>query len=176
MIRSVGRLAILILACVAAGLGYARFRGLPLAPDVRQIQHQQGERQAWTARTAISLEEFVRHYETGGLVIDARHRDLFVQGHLNAPSIMNIPADEADYHVERVLPYQGGVIVLYCSSETCEDAERLWNVLKNYGFGDEVRVYHPGWEGIQAAKLPTATGPDPEGTEARRHEGTKGGG
>ena len=95
-------------------------------------------------------------------MIDARPRDQFEEGHLDAPVIMNVPADEAadGYHYERVTAYQGPPVVLYCASEACESAKILWLALQSWGFSSEVRVYHPGWEGILEHGLPTIDGPD----------------
>jgi len=161
MALSALRLLLLLCASAALGLGYARYRGLPLIPDLQALAQEQDARALWVQQTAIELEEFRQHYETGGLVIDARPGDAFEKSHLDALSIMNIPADEAadGYHIDRVLPYQGQPIVLYCASADCESAEILWNVLVQYGFYD-VRVYHPGFEGIEKEGLPTVAGPD----------------
>lgn len=160
MIRSLVRIAVLVLVSAGVGVGYARYLGLPLLPDVQQLEAQRSEHEQWIEATAISLDEFIEHYQMGWLVIDARPREMFEEGHLDAPLIMNIPADEADYHIERVLPYRGQPIVLYCSSETCDSAETLWHALAAWGFSYEVRVFHPGWRGIEAAGLPTIRGPD----------------
>jgi hypothetical protein len=51
--------------------------------------------------------------------------------------------------------------VIYCSSDDCESAETVWIAMRSWAFPmQSVRVFHPGWAGIQAAKLPTASGPD----------------
>ncbi|MFH1746242.1 MAG: rhodanese-like domain-containing protein [Planctomycetota bacterium] len=158
MIRSIVRLTILVVLSAAAGIGYARYRGMPLFPD----SEERAEHERWMARTAISLEEFIDHYEMGGLVIDARPREVFEEGHLDAILVMNIPADEAadGFQIDRVLSYLGEQVVMYCASETCESVELLWRVLQPYGFGEEMRIYHPGWSGIEEAGLPTIDGPD----------------
>ena len=161
MMRSVIRMFMLLAVSAVVGVGYAHYRGLPLKPDLRQIEKHKDQYQQWVEDNSIDLDEFVRHFEMGGLVLDARPHESYEQGHLDADQIMHIPADEAvdGYHIERVLPYQCQPIVLYCSSELCDSAEALWNVLYTYGFY-EVRVYQPGYDGIEAAGLPTVTGPD----------------
>jgi rhodanese-related sulfurtransferase len=159
---TVVRVAAILAAAFAAGLTNGRLRGVALVPDVRQILEQRRQHQSWREQTAIDLEAFRQHFEVGFLVIDARPREQFEQGHLDAPMVMNIPAEEAadGFHIERVLPYLGQPIVIYCASEACDSAETLWRVLRAWGFGSEVRVYHPGWEGMVAAGLPVARGPD----------------
>ena len=161
MMRSVIRMAMLLAVSAAVGVGYAHYRGLPLTPNLQQIEVQKDQHQQWVEDNSIGLDEFVRHFEMGGLVLDARPRGAYEQGHLDAHQIMNIPADEAvdGYHIERVLPYQCQPIVLYCSSELCDSAEALWTVLHTYGFY-EVRVYQPGYDGIEAEGLPTVAGSD----------------
>ena len=162
MIRSAIRICVLVVLSAAVGVGYARYRQLPLIPNVQKIEEQTVKRVGWLEETQISLDEFVQHYEMGGLVLDARPRELFEEGHLDAPLIMNVPADEAadGYQIDRVMPYRGQRIVIYCSSETCDSAEMLWNALRAWGFAYEVRVFHAGWTGIEAAGLPATAGPD----------------
>lgn len=165
MKHAICRILAILLFSTGVGLGYALSRGEPLVPNLERIQQRQTERERWIAETSISLEELIAHYEVGSLVLDARYRESFEDGHLDAPLIMNIPAGEAEsgYHYERVSPYIGLPVVVYCSSDTCEDAEQLWQVLQSWGFSHEVRVFHPGWAGMVEAGLPMATGPDPYG-------------
>ena len=160
MIRSLVRMVVLVLISVAVGVGYARYHGLPLSEQ--EIEIVQDEHERWLEETAIELEEFVHHYELGELVIDARPREEFEQGHLDAPLIMSVPADEAadGYHIDRIDGFQSQPIVLYCASEDCDTSEMLWRALQRWGFSYEVRVYHPGWNGIEAAGLPTVAGLD----------------
>jgi hypothetical protein len=159
--RSGMRVLVVLVAATAIGVGYGHYRRVPLMPDVQQIEQQRDEHEIWRQQTGISLEDFVQHYRAGKLVIDARARELFEEGHLDAPLIMNVPAEEADQYLERALPFVGTPIVLYCASDDCESAETLWNAMRSWAFPmDTVRVYHAGWAGIVAAKLPTTCGPD----------------
>jgi hypothetical protein len=163
MIRSALRILVVVLASAVIGVGYGHYRRVPLVPDTRQIEEQRDERAVWVQQTGISLDDFIRHYRSGKLVIDARPRELFEEGHLDAPLIMNIPAEEADQYqyLERAVSFIGTPIVLYCSSADCESAETLWNAMRSWAFPmDTVRVFHAGWAGILAAKLPTTCGPD----------------
>ncbi len=154
------RVVLMLAVSAAVGVGHARYRGLPLLPDLEKLREQEDEHAVWARQTAIDLAAFKQHYEMGWLVLDARAREMFEEGHLNAPLIMNIPADEADYHINRVLPYRGQPIVIYCSSEKCDTARILWNTLMECGFLHDVYVFHPGWVGIEAAGLPRGSGPD----------------
>lgn len=161
MIRSAVRILVVVLAATAIGVGYGHYRRVPLLPDVQQIEQKRDARAVWTQQTGIGLDDFMRHYQAGKLVIDARAREAFEQGHLNAPLIMNIPAEEADQYLNRALSFLGTSIVIYCSSDDCESSETLWNAMREWAFPmDKVRVFHAGWAGIEAAKLPTTCGPD----------------
>ncbi|MGD8450232.1 MAG: rhodanese-like domain-containing protein [Phycisphaerae bacterium] len=162
------RVLLIVLFSASVGLGLAWSQGRPLVPNLQQIEQEQTEHERWLAETGISLKELIAHYEVGSLVIDARSREAFEEGHLNAPLVMNIPAGEAQdgYHYDRVSAYIGLPVVVYCSSDLCEDAEDLWNVLQSWGFSHEVRVFHAGWAGMVAAGLPATTGPDPYGYPA----------
>lgn len=158
MIRSTVRIVVLVLISAGVGVGYASYRGLPLFPD----PGAENGHALWVQETGLSYERFVQHCELGELVIDARPRELFEAGHLDAPFVINIPADEAadGYHLERLTQYLGQQVVLYCASESCESAEILWRLMQASGFSSEVHIYHPGWKGIEAAGLPTVSGPD----------------
>ncbi len=55
--------------------------------------------------------------------------------------------------------FRGWRIMLYCTSVTCDAAERVFERLTRNGF-DQMRIYHEGWEGwLAAGELPEA-GPD----------------
>lgn len=153
----------LLAISLGAGAGYAYYRQLALFPDLQQIDAENEAHKRWMAQTGVTLDELREHYESGGLVIDARPPEEFTDGHLAAPWIMNVHAEAfaAGEGVDRVLPYVGMPIILYCSSLTCESAKVLWHAMQRWGFGEEVRVYHEGYKGMIEAGLPTAMGPDP---------------
>ena len=127
-------------------------------PEAQPVSH--------SATPAIELEEFKSLLSRGVIVVDARSRTDFEQGHLlveTEPPVLNLPANEFNsVQVNRLMQAQqqtGYPIVLYCSSRECEDAEYLYRQLAPFGF-QELKIYSAGWRGIQDAGLPTATGPD----------------
>jgi rhodanese-related sulfurtransferase len=95
-------------------------------------------------------------------VIDARSPAAFEEGHLALecdPPVLNVPLGEIEAHGGRLTELLGLPVVLYCASETCDDAEELYAALQQLGFA-EVWIYFPGWDGIVEAGLKTTTGPD----------------
>ena len=174
MIRSAARILVIMLVATAAGLGYARYDRnqhddpakpeVPLIPGQDDLEKARQEHKRWVEQTGIGLDEFVQHYESGGVVFDARPAILFEDGHLDAPLVLSIPADEAAEGGcdDRIAAFRGCGVVIYCASESCEDAETLWHFLISFGFpAEELHVYHPGMSGIEQSGLPIATGPDP---------------
>ncbi len=109
--------------------------------------------------TPIELDAFREHYETGNLVIDARPASEFVKGHLDAPLIMNVPADEFHAHLQTLEGFRGMPIAIYCTSLECDLAEELYYELEKLGYTD-MSIYRPGWQdGILEHGLPTTTAP-----------------
>lgn len=164
MIRFVtGTLAILVLSA-AVGLGSAAVRRLPFVPNVEAIQKSE-QTQSWLrAHAGLTLAEFKEHYESGGLVIDARSPEEFAKGHLDAPLILNIPPDDLAGRGDILMSFLGQPIVLYCTSNECDLAEQLWEGLEAYGLTAQTippaaRIYFPGWQdGILPNNLPTRQG------------------
>lgn len=157
-------LRILVILGVAAGASYIRARNLPWVPDVEAIKAKEDLSKILRAELSITLGEFQTLIDQGAVVIDARPQEAYEQGHLETdyyPPVLNVPAEEIDAHFDRLMhpDLQGLSVVLYCASETCEYAEELYVALAGLGF-DDIRIYFPGWEGIVAAGLPTAAGPD----------------
>lgn len=153
-----------VIAVVSLGLSYA---WRPIAPMLHapamntNVNMAQINRIAEARKAAgISLEEFKAMYEGGAVVIDARTAKEFAEGHLDAPMIINIPEDRnPGEFLGKVEPLRGNRFVIYCKSETCDAATELYLFLQPQGFG-EMKLFLPGWIGIEAAKLPTSTAPE----------------
>jgi hypothetical protein len=73
--------------------------------------------------------------------------------------VLNVPPTEIEAHADRLMQLAAFPVVLYCASNTCDDAEELYAALQQFGFTD-IHIYFPGWEGILEAGLRTTTGPD----------------
>lgn len=153
---------ILVIVGISAGASYIRARDLPWIPDVAALRAAQELHEKLRATAGVTLEELLSLIDQGAVVIDARSQAEFEEGHLaieGDPPVLNVPADEVDAHVERLVQLQGVPVVLYCESNTCDYAEELYAALQQFGFVD-IWIYFPGWEGIVEAGLKTATGPD----------------
>jgi len=155
-------LRILLIVVAAGGAGAIRAWNLPWIPDIAALEARKQRHQELRTRLAVSLEEMLALVEQGAVVIDARPRAEFEAGHLaldTEPPVLNVPPEEIESQLTRLMELQGLPVVLYCASEACEFAEELYTSLEAFGFTD-IRIYFPGWEGIVKAGLPTTTGPD----------------
>jgi rhodanese-related sulfurtransferase len=156
-------LVILGVACGAAA-SYIGAKGLPWIPDVKEMATEESLHAWLRANRGVTLEEFLALIDHGARVIDVRSRVAYEEGHLAIDCdipVLNVPADEIDVHVDRLVQLTGLPVVLYCASPTCDYAEELYLTLQEYGFLElDIWIFFPGWEGIQAAGLPTVGGPD----------------
>ncbi len=157
-------LRVLIIVAVAVGAGYVRARNLPWVPN-REALEEKKETHAWLRENrGVTLEQLYEKVNMGGVVIDARPAELFAEGHLGIqcdPPVLNVPPDEIDAHIDRLLELQQytATVVLYCTSLDCDFAEDLWVAMQDLGFFD-VWIYFPGWDGMVKAGVPVATGVD----------------
>ncbi|MBU0640798.1 MAG: hypothetical protein KKB50_18185 [Planctomycetes bacterium] len=164
-------LAIMAVALTAATV-QVRVSGLPWVPDVATLRKEDRQRhREFYARqhreqirqeAALTLEEFREFYEALGVVIDTRPTVEFEQEHLDAPRIMNVPADDLESSVELLFELHGyGLpVVFYCESEECGIAVEMYEEMELVGHAD-MRVFLGGWRALKAAGLPTAGGPQP---------------
>ena len=151
-----------VIVLLATSAGLIRARGMPWIPDVEKLQEKQRRHQTLRDTAGISLERFQDLIGQGAVVIDARPREAYEEGHLRIdgiPAVINIPPDEIDANLNRLYDLAGLPVVLYCTSNECDMAEELYPILQQYGF-TEIWIYFPGYAGILEAKLPTVAGPD----------------
>ena len=131
-------------------------------PDLTSLEAQKELHQTLRETVGVTLKRMLDLIDQGAVVIDARPREAFEEGHLLLrcePPVLNVPAEEIEAHVARLMDLQGLPVVLYCTSNSCDYAEDLYVALEEYGFTD-IWIYFPGWAGIVEAGLETATGPD----------------
>lgn len=155
-------LRILVIVGVSVGAGLIRARDLPWKPDVQAIEKKQSFDEWVRGNRSLTLNEFLNKIDQGAVVIDARPADAYEAGHLllqTEPPVLNVPPEDFEANVNRLMELLGLPLVLYCTSNTCDYAEELYSSLQGLGFVD-IWIYFPGWEGIVEAGLPTATGPD----------------
>jgi rhodanese-related sulfurtransferase len=152
----------LVIVLVAVGAGLLRAKDLPWVPDLEALAAKDRQHQTLRETIGVSLEGLLELVEQGAVVIDARPREAYEDGHLllhTDPPVLNMPAEEIDAHADRLNELLGLPVVLYCASAICDSAEELHAALVGFGFTD-IWIYFPGWEGILQAGLETATGPD----------------
>ncbi len=181
MTRSLIRLTILLGASAIAGALNAAYQGVPWVPDLGALEAKR-QRQAELSKKypglaaeverrwdelhkerAVKLDELRGVLEGGGVVlIDARPSSEFERGHLrydHEPPTLNVEPDTVDANLGRLMPLLGQPFILYCTSDTCELAAELFILLEQNGFS-EMRIFVPGWAGIEKSGLPTESGPD----------------
>lgn len=167
--RSLVRITALIFASVLLGAVSAQLRGLPWVPDVKKLAEKVAvvdelvQRRAELRRSAgISIDEFKALIAEGAIVIDARTREDFEKSHLKLdtiPPVLHVEPDTLSENLERLNMLFGQPMVLYCNSEKCELAEMLYLGLEKNGFSG-MKIFFPGWEGIERAGLERVSGPD----------------
>lgn len=165
-IVSLLRLATIVAVSAGAGAGWVtwKFPDLSWKPNVRSAV----ENKQVAAQAAISADEVyaaIQAAEAGDMIalIDARPADKFLEGHIAAPTILNIHGDERrsyDPANIELLRDSGFRVILYCTSTTCHLAGLVYDMLtQEYGFTD-VLIYHEGWEGWLETGFPTEAGPE----------------
>lgn len=169
------RIAIVLAVSAAVGAGYATVKGLPWKPDLKAVEGKQGRVDAVNAQheklratVGLTLEELRTHIAQGGVIIDARPREEFEKAHLQVdsqPPVLNVEPHDLQRHLPRLQPLMGQPLVIYCTSETCTLGEELYILLEPNQFFSTIRIYFPGWEGLQKAGLPAVAGPDDWATD-----------
>jgi rhodanese-related sulfurtransferase len=169
IVRDLGGVALLAIACLGAALVMNRFSSQPL-PIVYQTPEQRFDAELTTLITVppfkiapaatVGLSEFRSAVETtSALILDARPLVFFEQGHV--PGALNLARDNfaRDYrHLAPVLkPAADKPIIVYCSGGDCHDSRLVANALLSLGFSN-VSVFTGGWEAWSAAGLPTSKG------------------
>lgn len=94
-------------------------------------------------------------------LIDARSHENFAEGHIAALTILNVHGDERhEYDLTNLESIEYFTVVVYCTSNTCDLAGKVYDMLvKDLGFED-VLHYHDGWDGWLEAGYETETGPE----------------
>ena len=156
LLRDALRTWLLFSICLVAGavLNEWRPRPLPLlysSPEERLAQAAQKIAPQSAAPLAaggnIDLDAMRQIVEAqSALVIDARPEIFFRFGHL--PGAINLPRDdfEAAYRElgPSLLKYRERLVIVYCSSNACDDSQMVADSLGRLGFA-QVRVFRGGW-------------------------------
>lgn len=114
--------------------------------------------------TRISLEQFREYVDAAGrgelvAIVDAREPAEFAKGHVAAFNLLNVHERDVGRKLAALEALQGYQLVLYCTSTTCDLAEKTMRALEAMGWSG-MRIYAGGWEEWLAAKMPIDTGPE----------------
>lgn len=92
----------------------------------------------------------------GALVVDAREREEFADGHI--PGAINVPYDDAmrDPELVKQLDARGRPIIVYCSGGTCESSRYLAELMMRDFQLKRVLVYEGGFPEWAAAGKPVS--------------------
>jgi 3-mercaptopyruvate sulfurtransferase SseA len=117
------------------------------------------ERLAVGVGYSISLTEFKSLLQARAvLVLDARPKLFFEMGHV--PGAWSLPREEFKVAYSRLasrLRQEGRAVVVYCESDSCEDAEAVRVALAEHGH--VAKVFLGGWAEWTAAGLPEEKSP-----------------
>jgi rhodanese-related sulfurtransferase len=101
----------------------------------------------------IELDEFLKlRDDKSVIVLDARPAVFFGLGHV--PGALSLPRDDFEEGYARVgavLP-KDRTLVVYCASETCEDAGLVRAALMRLGHA-KIMIFHGGWSEWREAGL-----------------------
>jgi len=167
------RVALLFGVSAAAGAGWMRWRhpDLPWIEDAAKVSEQLSAVEQLKQELSISVDELRELIEQGAAVLDAREPGDFEDAHLDIEQmgsplgipVLNVPPSAVEDNIARLEELKGfaDTFVLYCNSQTCTlSAELAYELLQVGFFKDQLRLYEPGWVGIEQHKLPVASGPD----------------
>lgn len=147
-IKSFWQAGLIFLIAVVLGLGFNQFRKekLPLG--------SQGQPPAVASGETINLAEARELYAAQKAVfVDARSRELFLQGHIKNAFCLPVEAFEAHFfEFLKAVPPQTPIIA-YCDGEACDSSHDLAKLLKQQGY-TQVRVLINGWTLWKENNLP----------------------
>lgn len=110
--------------------------------------------EAWAQEVAWLVEAF----DQGAFFIDARTRAAFTSGHVAGAVHLPFEAFHASAPpaVLDFLPRDQS-LVIYCDGGDCDASHNVRRMLRTHGYTD-LRVFEPGWPGIEDAGLPIVEG------------------
>lgn len=104
----------------------------------------------------ISLDSFRAFVkEKRGLVLDVRPEIFYRFGHV--PGALSLPRDEFEKGYTRLKAKleanKSQPMIVYCSDESCEDSELVYQALTNLGY-TQISIFRGGWDAWTKAGLP----------------------
>jgi rhodanese-related sulfurtransferase len=103
-------------------------------------------------------EARILQLQKGAIIVDAREKSLFVLGHI--PGALSLPEAtfEKDFdRLEKQLPRDAKIMV-YCESESCDQAETVSWALVNKGYKN-ILYFKKGWSAWETADYEQEKGP-----------------
>ncbi len=131
-------------------LVYQAFSGKVVAPPAAQRSHTEQQFPA-----PVELQDVRRLKDEGAVLVDARARELYREGHI--PSALPLPPGEIEERLpefEQKVP-RDATIIAYCSGYGCPDSFDVGVRLLEEGYQD-VRVFEGGLPEWRDAGLPVA--------------------
>jgi rhodanese-related sulfurtransferase len=145
------RMAVLVLAGVAAGLAWNGLSGRGFALS-RNVFVRTGDEVIQAAEAKARLDK-------GALFLDARPRDFYNMEHI--PGALPLPEDDFEKAFKALEPTLRSRfdIVLYCAGYGCEASHIVAGWLRERGI--QAAILDEGWPAWQDARYPTKTGEQP---------------
>jgi len=102
--------------------------------------------------TPITLEQAKKRYdEHNALFVDARARSLYDMGHI--PGALSVPSSTVGSRVPSLPGGRDSVVVVYCVSPDCDEAEIVAKALAGGGYSS-VLIFKEGWNAWYDAGYP----------------------
>jgi len=141
---------------------------LPTGAEVEEVKARPEAVRRIRATAHVDAQGLLERTAAGAVVIDARPADQFALGHFDALAhggglpTLNIPPEHVDEHLDRLsqLLMYTQELTLYCTSETCDLAEDLYLAIEARQLPFAMKIYPPGWEGVQKEGFSVAAGAD----------------
>lgn len=150
-----------VIIVVASALGVVQgvvVRKQPLIPSADRLAAEE----QWRKDVAISLDDmFKAGKSAGAIILDARPHEEFQKARLNVQMILNVMEDEVTVDLADKLRSTGLPVYIYCSSATCDLAEKVFKQIEAIGPPSEMKIYHDGWKGIEGRPELISTSPAP---------------
>ena len=104
-----------------------------------------------------TAEARIIQLQKSAIVVDAREASVYALGHV--PGALSLPEPDFNHaftRLEKQLPREARIMV-YCESETCDQAESVcWSLIgKGY---NNVWIFKKGWSAWETAGYPQETG------------------
>jgi len=121
-------------------------------PEKDPVSGQKGDKEILLG---LDLEEAFEEFNFGGVFLDARDTDAYMEGHIRNAVSLPVALAENRLPTEVDLLDRDDTVIVYCDESVCDSSEELGLILKKrYGFKD-VRVFRGGWEAWRDAGYPT---------------------